>query len=125
MLDLVAASQQPRPTAGSISTSSNPHWDQDVLPPFILRATVPAGANPFGRTPADVQEVSSTIRLQNRLARVNIALLGRGTIRGSVVYRSVVVPVTHGEVWATSTLFNEAKRVELGSDGTFVLGGVP
>ena len=102
----------------------NPHWDRQVLPSFTLRAIIPAGADP-ALQPGETQEVSSTIRLQNRAAKINIALLGRGTVRGLAVYADTREPVTSGTVQAASTLFNELKRVDLRSDGTFTIPGVP
>ena len=102
----------------------NPHWDRQVPPSFTLRAVIPAGADP-ALEPEEVQEVSSTLRLQNRLARINIALLGRGTVRGQVVYADDGSPVTTGTVRAASTLFNQAKSVLAGADGSFVIPGVP
>jgi len=102
----------------------NPSWDKQVLPSFTLRATIPAGANP-ALEPEEVQEVSSTVRLQNRALRINIALLGRGTVRGRVVYADDGSPVTTGTVRATSTLFSEEKSVPASADGTFTIPGVP
>jgi len=101
-----------------------PHWDRQVLPRFTLRAYIPAGADP-ALQPEEVQEVSSTIRLQNRVARINIALLGRGTIRGRFLYADTNAPVTGGRVLASSTLFNEEKAVQPAADGSFVIAGVP
>ncbi len=102
----------------------SPHWDPKVSGQYRLRAIVPEGSDP-DLEPADVQEIGSRIRLQNRLAHVNIALLGRGVITGTLVYQDTGAPVPKGKVTATSTLFNELKRVDVGADGSFRIGGVP
>ena len=70
-----------------------PSWDRQVEPSFLLRAIIPAGDDP-ALEPAEQQEVGSTIRLQNRMARINIALLGRGTLTGQAVYADNFTPVT-------------------------------
>jgi hypothetical protein len=100
-----------------------PHWDPRVAAGYRLRATVPEGDDP-DLEPADEQEVGSRIRLQNRLARVNIALLGRGTITGTLVYQDDGSPVPNGSVVATSTLFADEKGVAVAADGSFRIGGV-
>ncbi len=102
----------------------NPHWDPKVLPHFTLRAIIPAGADP-DLQPEEKQEISATVRLQNRVMRVNIALLGRGTVRGVAIYGDTREPVLAGTVNAASTLFNEQRSIALGSDGTFSVPGVP
>ncbi|HKV08514.1 MAG TPA: carboxypeptidase regulatory-like domain-containing protein, partial [Thermoanaerobaculia bacterium] len=102
----------------------NPHWDPKVLPHFTLRAIIPAGDDPE-LEPEERQEVSSTVRLQNRVLRVNISLLGRGTVKGKVLYADDGSPVTTGTVRATSTLFNEEKAVQAKADGSFTIPGVP
>ncbi|HEX5715043.1 MAG TPA: carboxypeptidase regulatory-like domain-containing protein, partial [Thermoanaerobaculia bacterium] len=101
-----------------------PSWDRQVEPSFLLRAVIPAGDDPE-LEPAERQEVGSTIRLQNRMARINIALLGRGTLKGQALYADNFTPVTQGTVRAASTLFNEEKTVELAADGTFTVPGMP
>ncbi|HWM74328.1 MAG TPA: carboxypeptidase regulatory-like domain-containing protein, partial [Nocardioides sp.] len=101
-----------------------PSWDRQVEPSFLLRAIIPAGDDP-ALEPAEQQEVGSTIRLQNRMARINIALLGRGTLKGQALYADNFTPVTQGTVRAASTLFNEEKTVELAADGTFSVPGMP
>ncbi len=102
----------------------SPHWDPKVSGEYRLRAIVPEGDDP-DLEPADVVEIGSRIRLQNRLAHVNIALLGRGVITGELVYQDTGTPVPKGTVTATSTLFNELKRVDVEADGSFRIGGVP
>jgi len=102
----------------------NPSWDKQVEPGFVLRAIIPAGHDP-ALEPEERQEVGSTIRLQNRMARINIALLGRGTLTGRAVYGDDFSPVGQGTVRAASTLFNEEKTVVLKADGTFTVPGMP
>jgi hypothetical protein len=71
-----------------------------VVSGFTLRALVPEGPNPVEQ-PAQEEEVSSIIRLQSRLAHVNIALLGRGTVQGTLVYDDTGGPVVGRAVtWA-------------------------
>ncbi|MFL6203112.1 MAG: carboxypeptidase regulatory-like domain-containing protein, partial [Thermoanaerobaculia bacterium] len=101
-----------------------PSWDKQVVPSFTLRATIPAGADP-ALQPEEVQEISSTVRLQNRALRINIALLGRGTVKGKVVYADDGSAVGTGFVRASSTLFNEEKSVTAKADGSFLIAGVP
>jgi hypothetical protein len=100
-----------------------PHWDAAVEDRFILRAHVPQGADPE-LEPAVVEQVSSRIRLQNRVTRINIALLGRGAITGRLVYEDGEA-VADGRVTATSTLFSEMKTATVAADGSFRLGGLP
>ncbi|MGV8042381.1 MAG: hypothetical protein AB2L07_20830 [Thermoanaerobaculaceae bacterium] len=90
---------------------------------YALRASVPEGADPL-LEPAQVAEVSSLVRLYNRLAHVNIALLGRGHLTGHLTYLGGG-PVVGGKVTATSMLFRETRTVGVGADGSFSLGGVP
>ena len=102
----------------------SPHWDRQVADGYLLRATVPEGADPE-LEPADVEQIGSRIRLQNRLAHVNIALLGRGVVHGELVYEDTGEPIADGSVSATSTLFNEQSTVATEEDGSFRIGGVP
>ncbi|MEO1086016.1 MAG: carboxypeptidase-like regulatory domain-containing protein, partial [Acidobacteriota bacterium] len=102
----------------------NPNWDRQVLKNFVLRATVPPGDNPE-LEPAEVQEVSSVIRQQNKLAHVNIALLGRGHITGKLVFLDNQAPVPEGRVTAASTLFSEQKTIFVEPDGSFRIPGMP
>ncbi|MDL2718638.1 MAG: Ig-like domain-containing protein, partial [Acidobacteriota bacterium] len=91
---------------------------------FTLRATVPPGSDP-AQQPGGSGEVSSAIRLQNRLVHVNIALLGRGTVKGSLVYADTGAPVPGGHVAAASTLFSEVKDVAVAGDGSFTINALP
>lgn len=100
-----------------------PHQDGTVEPGFVLRATVPAGPDPVMQ-PAQVQEVRSVIRRQNRVARLNIALLGRGTVAGSVVYDDGE-PVADAAITAFSTLFDEVRTGATDGAGGFAIAGVP
>ncbi|HKC24437.1 MAG TPA: carboxypeptidase-like regulatory domain-containing protein, partial [Thermoanaerobaculia bacterium] len=102
----------------------SPPADASIKLPYILRATVPAGADP-NVNPAEVAEVSSVIRLQDRIQHVSIALLGRGTVTGKLVYKSDGSPVAGGAVSATNGIFGETKTTKAGADGSFLLGGVP
>ncbi len=95
-----------------------------VLSGFHIRATVPPGSDPT-QQPGGSEEVSSTIRLQNRLVHVNIALLGRGTVKGTLVYADNGAPVPNGHVAAASTLFSEVKDVVVASDGSFTISALP
>ncbi|MEO8584735.1 MAG: Ig-like domain-containing protein [Acidobacteriota bacterium] len=95
-----------------------------VLSGFTLRATVPPGSDP-AQQPGGAEEVSSTIRLQNRLVHVNIALLGRGTVKGRLVFADTGTPVPNGRVVAASTLFSEAKDVVVAADGSFTINALP
>ena len=101
-----------------------PHWSASFEDSFTLRATVLAGADPVTE-PAAVQEVSSTIRQQGRLATINIALLGRGTVTGRLVWADTGAPIAGGTVIAASTLFSEMSTVSTAPDGTFNFSGVP
>jgi|GEM_PF-5747628 len=102
----------------------SPNWDHKVKEGYLLRAKVPEGSDP-DLEPADVQEIGSRIRLQNRLAHVNIALLGRGVITGELVYQDTGEAVPDSSVTATSTLFGEALSVTTEEDGSFRIGGAP
>ena len=97
---------------------------ESVQSGFTLRAIVPAGADPVLQ-PEEREEISSVVRLQNRLLRVNIALLGRGTVKGRLVYADNGSPVTDGSVAAASTLFPEQRTVQAAADGSFTFGGLP
>jgi hypothetical protein len=97
---------------------------ESVQSGFILRATVPAGADPVLQ-PEEKEEVSTKIRLQNRLLHVNIALLGRGTVKGRLVHSDDGSPVTDGTVSAASTLFPEQRTLQPAADGSFTFGGLP
>jgi len=100
-----------------------PPGHSDVRGGFVLRATVPAGPDP-DLQPPQVQEVRSTIRRQNRLARVNIALLGRGTVAGTVRYDDGQ-PVADPSISVYSTLFNEVRSGVGDATGQFAVAGVP
>ena len=100
-----------------------PARSNSVVPGYFLRATVPAGTDPV-LEPAQVSEVSSVVRLYNRLAHVNIALLGRGHLTGHLRYLGGG-PVVGGKVTAVSTLFREMKSVVVAGDGSFTIGGMP
>ncbi|HPA50406.1 MAG TPA: carboxypeptidase regulatory-like domain-containing protein, partial [Thermoanaerobaculia bacterium] len=89
---------------------------------FRIQAVVPAGPDPLA--PEEREEVTSIIRLQSRLARVNIAMLGRGTITGQVLYEDSS-PVPAAAVTAASTLFSEVRSTVSGADGTFRLEAMP
>lgn len=89
---------------------------------FRIQAVAAAGTDPG--SPEEGEEVTSTIRLQSRLARVNIAMLGRGTITGRVFYEDSA-PVPAAAVTAASTLFPEVRSTEANVDGTFRLEAMP
>ncbi|HTS01393.1 MAG TPA: carboxypeptidase-like regulatory domain-containing protein, partial [Thermoanaerobaculia bacterium] len=91
---------------------------------FTLRAIVPAGADPVLQ-PEEREEVSTKIRLQNRLLHVDIALLGRGTVKGRLLHADDGSPVTDGTVSAASTLFPEQRTLQPAADGSFTFGGLP
>ncbi len=92
---------------------------------FQIRAEIPAGLDPV-EEPERKEEVSSIIRLAGRLAHVNIALLGRGTVTGRLLYQDNQSPAVEGTVTAASTLFQEIKTAPVSpQDGSFRLGGVP
>ncbi|HUF85492.1 MAG TPA: Ig-like domain-containing protein [Acidimicrobiia bacterium] len=101
-----------------------PHWDVTVQPAFRLRATTPAGPDPELQ-PAETMEVGSVVRQQNRMARVNIAFLGRGTVSGRLVWLDDGAPVAGGTVRATSDLFDEDRHATVGADGSFRFVGLP
>ncbi len=101
-----------------------PHWDTSIEDQFILRATVAQGADPITE-PAGVAEVTSVIRQQGRVVHINIAMLGRGTVAGRLVYAGTGAPVAGGTVTAASTLFVEMKSATVEADGGFTLAGVP
>ena len=100
------------------------HLDSNVKPQFFLRATVPQGNDPATQ-PAGVEEVSSTIRQQNRLANINIAMLGRGTVTGRLVYLDNGEPVPEGRVTVSSTLFSDSKTEAVEPDGSFEVIAMP
>ena len=102
----------------------HPNWDHQVTRNFVVRATVPEGDDPL-LEPADVEEVTSIIRQQHKVAKFNIALLGRGSIRGKVVYLDTQQPVPRARVLGASTLFNEVKSANVDDEGHFELGGLP
>ncbi|MCL4806577.1 MAG: carboxypeptidase regulatory-like domain-containing protein, partial [Thermoanaerobaculia bacterium] len=89
---------------------------------FRIQALVPPGPDPLA--PGEREEVSSVIRLQSRLARINIALLGRGTVAGYVLYDDGA-PVASAAVTAASTLFSEVLSAVAGADGAFRIDGLP
>ncbi|MHB8797109.1 MAG: carboxypeptidase regulatory-like domain-containing protein, partial [Thermoanaerobaculia bacterium] len=89
---------------------------------FRIQAVAAAGPDPG--SPEEGEEVTSTIRLQSRLARVNIAMLGRGTITGRILYEDSA-PVPAAAVTAASTLFPEVRSTEANVDGTFRLEAMP
>ena len=93
-----------------------------VQPGFRIQAIVPRGPDP--RMPEEREEVSSLIRLQSRIARVNVALLGRGSLTGRVLYDDGDV-VSRAAVTGASVLFSEVVSVEAGADGTFRIDGLP
>ncbi len=89
---------------------------------FRIQAVAPAGLDPLA--PEEREEVASIIRLQSRLARVSIALLGRGTVTGRILYEDSS-PVPAATVTAASTLFSEVRSTVGGADGTFRLEAMP
>ena len=125
VLDLVATTTTDATGAFFFDFVEEPHWDNQVRPGFTLRARVPAGADPL-LEPAAVEEIGSIIRTQNRVARVNIALLGRGSIRGHLTWADTGSPVDGGTVAAASVLFSEMKSASCSAgDGAFTIGGLP
>jgi len=125
VLDLVATTTTDATGSFFFDFVEEPHWDSQVLPGYTLRATVPAGADPL-LEPAAVEEVGSIIRTQNRVARVNIALLGRGSIRGYLTWADTGLPVEDGTVSAANVLFGEMKTASCDAgDGSFIIGGQP
>ena len=100
-----------------------PHPDTEVRAGFTLRATVPPGADPVTQ-PGATEEVSSLIRQQNKLAHINIALLGRGCVIGKLVYHGGT-PVPNGQVTIASSLFREGKTAMVAADGSFRFDGMP
>ncbi len=124
-LDRVATTVTDADGAFFFDFVEEPHWDDAVLAGFTLRARVPAGADP-DLEPATVEEVSSIIRTQNKVARINVALLGRGSVRGHLVWADTGSPVAGGTVAGASVLFSELKSTDCDpGDGAFVLGGLP
>jgi hypothetical protein len=89
-----------------------------------LRALIPAGDDP-ATEPATVEEVSTTLRRDGLLTRINIALLGRGSLSGRLVWADSGAPVEDGEVTAASAVFGGADSKEVAGDGSFSFGGVP
>ena len=102
-----------------------PHWDRVVLRNFVVQATVPEGDDPI-LEPAEIEEVSSVIRQQNKVAKFNIALLGRGSVTGKLVYLDTRGPAKKGKVIGASTLFSDIKTVSINpDDGTFRIDSLP
>ena len=52
-------------------------------------------------------------------------LLGRGTVTGRLHYADDQTPVVGGTVTVTSTLFQEAKTLNVDAAGAFRIGGMP
>ncbi len=102
----------------------DPHPDSHVRSGFTLRARIPRGLDPV-LEPGAVEEVSSTVRLLSRLAYVNIALLGRGTVNGVLRYAGSGEPVADGRVTVASVLFREVATARTATDGSFHVDGVP
>ncbi|MCK6682925.1 MAG: Ig-like domain-containing protein [Thermoanaerobaculia bacterium] len=118
VLDLVA--QQTTGTDGAFYFDfvEEPAQGRGVLSGFVVRAET-GGSSP------EREEVSSRIRLQGKLVRLNVAFLGRGTVQGRLVYEDGV-PVVNGSVTVANTLFSEMKTVAVtGSDATFTVSGIP
>ena len=90
-LDLVAEAATDTTGTFYFDFVEDPAWDPAVRSGFTLRATVPEGDQPG--QPAQVQEIGSIIRDANRnkLGYVNIALLGRGTVTGRLLYAATAV----------------------------------
>lgn len=102
----------------------SPPDDPWIKPEFTLRALVPAGPDPLTQ-PAEVGEVSFTVRRANKAMVVNIALLGRGGVTGRLSYLDGDGPVVGGTVEAASTLFGEQQKVTVEADGSFRFLGLP
>lgn len=124
VLDLVAETTTDADGLFYFDFVEEPHPDASVQRQFTLRATVPPGDDPLTE-PGAVEEVSSVIRQQGRLAHVNIALLGRGTVQGKLVYLDTGEPVNGGEVTVVSMLFSEMRTARVAADGSFTFAGVP
>ncbi|MCM3876625.1 MAG: Ig-like domain-containing protein, partial [Thermoanaerobaculia bacterium] len=115
--------EEPPPPGRTIGSPPRSLSEQ-VQSGFVLQAIVPAGADPVLQ-PEEREQVSTKIRLQNRLLHVNIALLGRGTVKGTLVYQDNGAPATDGSVAAASTLFLAQRSTPVASDGSFTFGGLP
>ena len=106
-----------------------PHWVSGVLDRAILTAEVPAGPDPELQ-PAVTQEAGISIRLFNRVHRVNLVLVGRGAVEGTVRYEDGSLLSCLGvlgcpTVQAHSPILREAFSGPLTEDGSFRIGGVP
>ncbi|MBK9968898.1 MAG: carboxypeptidase regulatory-like domain-containing protein [Holophagales bacterium] len=101
---------------------AKPRAKGNVQSGFRIRAIVPPGSDPLALQ--ETEEVSSIIRLQSRLARINIALLGRGSVTGQVRYDNGEA-VAGATVTAASTLFSEVRTAIAGADGAFRIDGLP
>jgi hypothetical protein len=121
--DLVAETQTDSAGTFYFDFVEEPHFDTTVRSGFTLRAIVPPGADPATQ-PGATEEVSSVIRQQNKLAHVNIALLGRGSVTGKLVYRGGA-SVPNGQVTIASSLFQEGKTATVAADGSFRFDGMP
>ncbi|MEO8277245.1 MAG: carboxypeptidase regulatory-like domain-containing protein, partial [Thermoanaerobaculia bacterium] len=64
------------------------------------------------------------VRFIGQVVQLDIVLLGRGLIRGRVLYDDGSVPA-HLRVVAASPVFLEARRANLDSDGNFEVGDLP
>ncbi|MCC6129441.1 MAG: carboxypeptidase regulatory-like domain-containing protein, partial [Acidobacteria bacterium] len=118
VLDLVA--QQTTGTDGAFYFDfvEEPAQGRGVLSGFIVRAET-------GGSAPEREEVSSRIRLQGKLVRLNVAFLGRGTVQGRLVYEDGA-PVVNGSVTVANTLFSEMKTVAVtGPDAAFTVSGIP
>ncbi len=89
---------------------------------FRIQAVLPPGPDPLA--PLEIEEVSSIIRLQSRLARINLSFLGRGTLTGRAVYDDGGAAIG-AAVTAASTLFSEVRTAKAGADGGFRVDGLP
>ncbi|MFV2074069.1 MAG: hypothetical protein ACC742_15665, partial [Thermoanaerobaculales bacterium] len=74
---------------------------------------------------AGTEEITTTIRQHSQLAYVNIALLGRGTVTGELIYLDTGDPVPGGTVTVASTLFNDVATVTVEADGSFEVPAMP
>lgn len=118
VLDLVSQQTTGSDGAFYFDFIEEPAQGRGVLSGFVVRAET-AGSSP------EREEVSSRIRLQGKLVRLNVAFLGRGTVEGRLVYEDDA-PVLNGTVTVANTLFSEMKTVAVSSpQAAFTVSGVP
>jgi hypothetical protein len=117
-----------REVAGVVVTSSDggfffefaerEHPDPAVTDLVTLRASIPDEDDPGGGF-LDIQEVSTTLRRDGLLQRLNIALVGRGSVSGRLIWADDGTPVDDGIAVVDSALMGNQGVADVAPDGSF------